>query len=127
MDKDDIEFVGDGILQAWIYMQNNPDCGCGCFFQDRNGRDWHVESMPAVSQQGEQTHVPYGQVCMVPRWLGERVGWWGDYLHTYGGDNELSAQILTLGYKKLLSSILTCSPITQPACIVTLSAILTPE
>lgn len=99
MANDDIEFVGDGILQAWIYMQNNPDCGCGCFFQDRNGQNWHVESMPAVSQQGEQIHVPYGQVCMVPRWLGERVGWWGDFLHTYGGDNELSAQIITLGYK----------------------------
>jgi hypothetical protein len=99
MANDDIEFLDDGILQAWIYMQSNPDCGVGCFYQDRNGRDWHVESMPAVSQGGEQIHVPYGQVCMVPRWLGDRVGWWGDYLHTYGGDNELSAQIITLGYK----------------------------
>ncbi|NIP85753.1 MAG: glycosyltransferase, partial [Planctomycetales bacterium] len=99
MANDDIEFLDDGILQAWIHMQSNPGCGAGCFYQDRNGQDWHVESMPAVSQTGGQIHTPYGQVCMVPKWLGDRVGWWGDYLHTYGGDNELSAQIISLGYK----------------------------
>lgn len=96
--NDDIEFLGDTILRGWIYMQQHPDCGVGCFYQDRNGRDWHVEDMPVV-RNGEQSYAPYGQVCIVPRWLGDYVGWWGDYLMTYGGDNELSSRVYELGYK----------------------------
>src|SRR5262245_58888646 len=46
--NDDIEFVSDSILKAWLYMQYNTDCGVGCFYQDRNQRDWHVETMPVV-------------------------------------------------------------------------------
>lgn len=96
--NDDIEFVEDSILKAWLYMQAHPDCGVGCFYQDRNGREWHIENMPVVIN-GRQANAPYGQVCIVPKWLGDLVGWWGTYLHTYGGDNELSAQIYQLGFK----------------------------
>jgi len=96
--NDDIEFVGDSILKAWLYMQAHPDCGIGCFYQDRNNRDWHIEDMPVV-RDGRQSYGPYGQVCMVPKWLGDFVGWWGTYLHTYGGDNELSSRVYEQGYK----------------------------
>lgn len=98
MANDDIEFVEDSILKAWLYMQAHPDCGIGCFYQDRNNRDWHVEDMPIV-RYGKQSYGPYGQVCIVPKWAGDFVGWWGTYLHTYGGDNELSSKIYELGYK----------------------------
>ena len=98
--NDDIEFIGDSVLRAWVFMQRHPDCGMGCFFQDRNGQDWHVEGMPCIVN-GEQKHLPYGQVCIVSKWLGDRLGWWGDYLHTYGGDNELSANIYEAGWKIL--------------------------
>lgn len=77
MANDDIEFVEDSILLAFAYMQSNPDCGIGCFYQNRNGQDWHVEQMPCV-EDGKQVHRPYGQVCIVPKWLGDKVGWWGD-------------------------------------------------
>jgi hypothetical protein len=97
--NDDIEFVTDSILLAYTYMQSNPDCGVGCFYQNRNGQDWHVEQMPCV-YEGKQVHRPYGQVCIVPKWLGDKVGWWGDWGgHTYGGDNELSAQMYELGFQ----------------------------
>jgi len=96
--NDDIEFVGDSIWRAYVYMQTHKDCGIGCFYQDRNGRDWHVEEMPCV-EDSQQVHRPYGQVCIVPKWLGDFVGWWGNYLHTYGGDNELSARVYNLGFK----------------------------
>lgn len=97
--NDDIEFVEDSILLAYTYMQSNPDCGIGCFFQNRNGQSWHVEQMPCVDE-GKQVHRPYGQVCIVPKWLGDKVGWWGDWGgHTYGGDNELSAQVYELGFQ----------------------------
>ncbi len=96
--NDDIEFVGDSILKAYLYMQANPDCGIGCFYQDRNNREWHVETMPVVIN-GKQSSAHYGQVCIVPKWLGDFVGWWGTYLHTYGGDNELSSKVYEQGYK----------------------------
>ncbi len=120
MANDDIEFVGDSIFVAYLYMEKHPECGGGCFYQDRNGRDWHVESMPAVTKYKKQIHVPYAQVGIFHKWLGDQVGWWckednfaanltakdfrqiGDGrvgLHTYGGDNELSACIIDLGYK----------------------------
>ena len=98
MANDDIEFVSDSVLTAYTYMQSNPDCGVGCFFQNRNQRDWHVEEMPCVDE-GQQVSRPYGQVCIVPKWLGDYVGWWGNYLHTYGGDNELSSKVYELGFK----------------------------
>lgn len=108
MANDDIEFVDDSILTAYLYMQTHPDCGVGCFFQNRNGRDWHVEEMACVDN-GQQVSRPYGQVCIVPKWLGDYVGWWGrpeayevkrlTPPRTYGGDNELSANIYELGFK----------------------------
>ncbi len=120
MANDDIEFIDNSVLLAYIYMENNPDCGGGCFYQDRDGREWHVNGMPAVSLNRKQIHVPYAQVGIFPKWLGDYVGWWcrdedfennltsDDYrmigdgligLHTYGGDNELSAKIIDLGYQ----------------------------
>lgn len=96
--NDDIEFIEDSILRAWVFMQAHLDCGIGCFYQDRHGQAWHVENMPAV-KDGVQVSVPYGQVCIIPRWLGDTVGWWGDYLHTYGGDNELTSNVYEMGYK----------------------------
>ncbi len=122
MANDDIEFVGDSIFIAYLYMENHPNCGGGCFWQDRNGRDWHVDGMQAVKVTGrkiERVHVYYAQVGIFPRWLGDHVGWWCDEseyekylrnedyrltsdkragLHTYGGDNELSARIIDLGF-----------------------------
>lgn len=99
--NDDIEFVGRSILRSWAFMEDFRDVGIGCFFQDRNNKHWHVEQMPAIALGGRQISTFYGQVCIVPRWLGDKVGWWGDYLHTYGGDNELSCNVIELGYEVL--------------------------
>lgn len=96
--NDDVMFINESILAALSFMQDHPNVGIGCFSQDRAGRDWHVEEMSIV-MDGKQSHAPYGQVCIVPKYLGDRVGWWGDYLRTYGGDNELSCNIYELGYR----------------------------
>jgi len=66
MANDDIEFVGESILTAYVYMQANSDCGIGCFYQNRNGRDWHVEDMACVDGD-TQVSRPYGQVCIIQR------------------------------------------------------------
>ncbi len=104
--NDDIEFLGQSVLNAWIYMQENKACGIGCFLQDRERQHmldnhpdkYRVENMPVV-RNGEQSSEPYGQVCIVPKWLGDSIGWWGDYLVTYGGDNEISSKVYELGFK----------------------------
>lgn len=96
--NDDIAFVDESILCALSFMDDNLDVGVGCFWQDRGDRDWHIEYMPA-RLDGQQVNHIYGQVCIVPKWLGDRVGWWGDYLHTYGGDNELSSNVMETGYE----------------------------
>lgn len=96
--NDDVEFVGWSIPRAVAYMDDNLDqVGIGCFYQDRDGKDWHIDYMP-MEYERKMIHVPYGQVCIVPKQLGDHVGWWGDYLHTYGGDNELSCNVWELGY-----------------------------
>lgn len=108
--NDDVEFVGNGIYQAWRFMQDHPDCGCGCFWQDRGGAGWHVNSMPVV-KDGFQEMAYYGQVAIYPKWLGDKLNWWCDPyryqeknlkpLYTYAGDNELSCRIYEHGYKIL--------------------------
>lgn len=104
--NDDIEFIDDAIWRAWTFMQEHPLCGIGCFYQDRNHQNdaeahkWHVEPMPCIVQ-GQQKHQAYGQVVIVPKFVGDRLGWWGDYLHTYGGDNELSCNAYVNGYQVL--------------------------
>ncbi len=96
--NDDVSFRYDSIMRAYAYMEDNLGCGIGCFYQDRGKRDWYVDRMSAVTEDGEKTGVYYGQVCIVPRDIGNEIGWWGDYLHTYGADNEMSCNIVELGY-----------------------------
>lgn len=98
--NDDISFIDESIRCAISFMEDNLDVGIGCFYQDRRGWDWHVEQMSAW-KNGKAVSVYYGQVCIVPKWLGDKVGWWGDYLRTYGGDNELSCNVIELGLKIL--------------------------
>lgn len=99
--NDDIEFIDESILCAISFMEDNWYVGIGCFYQDRRGWNWHVEQMSAVTEDGKSTTTYYGQVCIVRKWIGDKVGWWGDYLHTYGGDNELSCNVVELGYNIL--------------------------
>ena len=97
--NDDIEFLNYSVLAAYSYMQEHNEVGIGAFKQDRGNKSMHVEYMPAILD-GRYTNVVYGQVCIVQRWLGDLVGWWGDTgAKTYGGDNELSCNVWQTGYK----------------------------
>lgn len=98
--NDDIEFVDKTLAKGLAYMMDNPGVGAGCFLQDRNMREWHVEEMPILHADGSQTSTPYMQVGLTPRWLWDHCGGWGDWGgHTYGGDNYLSGKVLEAGYK----------------------------
>ena len=43
--------------------------------------------------------ILYANFGVVRKTVGDMVGWWGNYLHTYGGDCELSFQIWNAGYR----------------------------
>jgi hypothetical protein len=98
--NDDIEFINESLTIALRKMQDDPLLGCGCFYQDRPPRGpWHVETM-TIRYDRKWVHAPYGQVAIFPKWLGDELGWWGNWGgRTYGGDNEISAQIYTHGYR----------------------------
>lgn len=96
--NDDIVFRYESIQNAVAFMDDNPTVGIGCFPQNRYSLDYTVAKMPAVID-GKQTSTWYGQVCILEKALGDRVGWWGTEYHTYAGDNELSCNVLELGLK----------------------------
>lgn len=109
MANDDIEFIGDSILRALVYLEKTPTCACVAFEDNRpapgyNAVDYKVQSIAAVDATGNPVHVPYAQVGLFRKELGELVGWWGDQdsvmgrARTYGGDSYLSARLWELGY-----------------------------
>lgn len=95
--NDDVEFVDMSIMASVVYMQEHPTCGEGCFRQNRYTDDYTLEYIEAHDKSGMRLVVPYGQVCIIPRWLGERLGWWQDY-KSYAGDTHLGCLVWESGY-----------------------------
>ena len=99
--NDDVIYEDETLLNAVSYMHDHPDVGVGCFYQNRDHPGhYDLSYMPAIVDGRQMRHV-YGQVCIVPKWLGDAVGWWGNFedQRTYGGDNNLSCFVLEAGYK----------------------------
>lgn len=108
--NDDIVFKPFGILAAIAHLEQTPDCGAVAFADNRtslikgDGQTYRVEGIAAIAPDGRQVMVAYPQVGMVRKWLGDKVGWWGDQDsfmsqgRTYGGDSFLGASIWEAGY-----------------------------
>lgn len=108
--NDDVLFAPGSILRAIAHLESTRTCGAVAFADDRTrqmegkGPRYRVMGMPAVSPSGDPIHVPYAQVGLIRRWLGDAVGWWGaddavmGKARTYGGDNYLSSRIWEVGY-----------------------------
>lgn len=101
--NDDIQFRPGGILRALVHLEDHPTCGAVAFRDNRLNKDlYRVSPVPANAATGASISVPYAQVGMFRKWLGDHVGWWG--LHgtfparTYAGDNAVSAAIWETGY-----------------------------
>jgi glycosyltransferase involved in cell wall biosynthesis len=105
--NDDIEFESGAIVRALAYLDSHPTCGAVAFADNRPAPGYapgyKVQTMP-VLDQGKQVNLPYAQVGLYRKWLGDLVGWWGaddpimGKSRTYGGDNYLSARIWEHGY-----------------------------
>lgn len=105
--NDDIEFIDYSILAAMAYLDEHPTCGAVAFSDDRPALSkpagYHVQTMTVRSVDGRDISIPYAQVGLYRRWLGDLCDWWGandpDFpAHTYGGDNYLTARIVEHGY-----------------------------
>lgn len=93
--NDDITFDGDTISRAYHYMRQNPKVGQIAFahrYQDRPGNT-------RIGRVQGAYGYPYGQCSMLPKWLGDLAGWWGDVgMKTYGGDTHLSLRLWEMGW-----------------------------
>lgn len=106
--NDDITFLPGSIMPAIAYLEAHPTCGAVAFLDDRPapgyGSDFKVQTM-TIERDRQNVSVPYAQVGLYRRFLGNLCGWWGadDPIMgwkgaTYGGDNFLSAGIYERGY-----------------------------
>lgn len=105
--NDDLEIIDYSLVAAIAYLEEHPTCGAVAFADDRAAQSkpdgFHVQTMTVLSVDGQTISVPYAQVGLYRRWLGDLCGWWGAHdsaftSHTYGGDNYLTARILEYGY-----------------------------
>lgn len=102
--NDDIVFEQNSIWPAIMHLETYPDCGAVAFADNRPLPNWSsarhkVQVVPTTTGQ----FVPYAQVGLFRRWLGDLCGWWGSEDpafggYTYGGDNYLSARIWEYGF-----------------------------
>lgn len=108
--NDDVAFHENSLLLALTHLEEHPNCGAVAFEDNRpvppyypDNTQWHVLKVPATIN-GRQTSVPYAQVGMFRKWIGDSVNWWRGNdprfaaARIYGGDNLLSANIWQLGY-----------------------------
>jgi glycosyltransferase involved in cell wall biosynthesis len=104
--NDDIVFTPNSILPAIVHLETHADCGAVAFADNRPapgyGEGFKVQTITAMLRD-KQVGVPYPQVGLVRKFVGDAAGWWGSRDkafngHTYGGDSYLGARIWELGY-----------------------------
>lgn len=104
--NDDVEFLDSSLLRAIAYLETRSTAGAVAFADDRpapgKAPGFAVQTQTYL-KEGRPVHLPYAQVGLYHRWLGDVCGWWGAddaqfVSHTYGGDNYLSARIAEYGY-----------------------------
>lgn len=104
--NDDIVFNPGAIFPAVAHLETHLTCGAVAFADNRPSpgySDGYKVQVMRAMRDGVAVDVPYAQVGLFRRALGEAAGWWGaddpDFPgHTYGGDNYLSARIWEMGY-----------------------------
>lgn len=94
--NDDCIVVGDTLARACQYLDDTAQCGQVAIpWHDKGDKDARVMH---VSLGRQMLDVIYANFGVTRRWLGDKMGWWGNYLEHYGGDCELSFMIWHSGY-----------------------------
>lgn len=94
--NDDCIVVGDTLRLACDYLDKHADVGqLAIPWHDIGDTDIQVQYVTIGRQQLKVIYANFG---VTRRWLGDKVGWWGNWQH-YSGDCELSFNILMEGYQ----------------------------
>ena len=95
--NDDCIIVGPTLRLACKYLDEHPDVGqLAIPWHDVGDRDKRVMHVVLGRQQLDVIYANFG---VTRRSIGDTVGWWGTEQEHYGGDCEISFQILMAGHK----------------------------
>ena len=92
--NDDVEVMPWVISAAVAMLEKDKRIGQVAIpFSDPDNKV-HLDYCPMPDRQRRL----YSNFGVTRRWLGDKLGWWGDYAHTYAGDTHLSTAIWHAGY-----------------------------
>jgi GT2 family glycosyltransferase len=83
--NDDAEVCHDYDTEAITFMERHPHIGLGALHYSECGGPFHVNSAWSTI---------YANFGILPRWLGDRVGFFDEGVSMYGSDNSLALRIL---------------------------------
>jgi GT2 family glycosyltransferase len=92
--NDDCTVAPNTLALACEYLDGHSQCG-------QVAIPYGVPGAQPTTQMvhiGHHRPVRYANFGVTRRALGHACGWWGSYLHHYGGDCELSANVWDAGY-----------------------------
>lgn len=93
--NDDCAVVGKTLQLSCEYLDTHARCGQVAIpWHDIGDKDVAVQR---VIMGRQRMPVIYANFGVTRRWLGDQVGWWGQWEH-YSGDCELSFAITLAGY-----------------------------
>jgi glycosyltransferase involved in cell wall biosynthesis len=95
--NDDIVFYGNPLRQALKQLDGDSLIGQVAIpFQCPEQMRPHTASLTVGNPKREMLYANFG---VTRKFLGDRVGWWGNLTHQYSGDPHLSLGIWNCGYK----------------------------
>lgn len=98
--NDDAEYVGDTLVRAVKYLDGHSKAGQIAIPFEAPGGIPKTQILPAWASAliGKHNAV-YANFSVMHKVLGDKVGWWGDWLYQYGGDTRLSLEVWLAGYE----------------------------
>jgi len=103
--NDDVEVMRSWAIEAVRFMDANKWCGMGAIYFSENGQG-------GPFQIREWLQLPYANFGVISKELGNRLGWFDDYIYTYGADNSLSFKVFLAG--KTIVGIPNCKVLHNP-------------
>lgn len=89
--NDDVEVLPHWAIEAVRFMDANKWCGMGAIYFSERGPQGPFEIR-------EWLKLPYANFGVISRDMGNRLGWFDDYIYTYGADNSLSFKVFLAGH-----------------------------
>ncbi len=88
--NDDAEVLRSWAIEAVRFMDSNKWCGMGAIYFSEGGINGKYEIRSWLD-------LPYANFGVISKQLGDRLGWFDDYIYTYGADNSLTFKVYLAG------------------------------